>query len=142
MRPFALGAIPCRSLPDPRLSFTKLETTYSIFPYSQIPLKFLPLCNNSQTIFSGTYKSFICCVNNNGGSRNCLWKLTLRLRSCKGRCGLIAQSMYFPYPYPLLPVMMVTMHICPRSGRQGGAAQVQAVKPCTGQGEAWQHNVM
>ena len=24
MRPFALGAIPCRSLPDPRLSFTIL----------------------------------------------------------------------------------------------------------------------
>ena len=24
MRPFAFGAIPCRSLPDPRLSFTKV----------------------------------------------------------------------------------------------------------------------
>ena len=64
-----------------------METIHSIFPYLQIPLKFFPLCNNLPTIFSGTYKSFICCVNNNGGSRNCLWKLTLRLRDRQGRCG-------------------------------------------------------
>ena len=37
-------------------------------------------------------------------------------------------------------VMMVTMHICPRTGRQGGAAQVQAVKPRPGQGEAYWHS--
>ena len=53
----------------------------------QIPLKYLQLCKNSPTIFSGTYKSFICCVNNNGGSKNRLWKLTLRLRGLQGRCG-------------------------------------------------------
>ena len=64
-----------------------METTYSIFQYLQIPLKFLPLCKNSQTILSGTYKSFICCVNNNRGNRNRLWKLTLRLRGRQGRCA-------------------------------------------------------
>ena len=71
-----------------------METTYSIFPYLQIPLKCLPLCNNLQTIFSGTYKSFICCVNNNGEIRNRLWKLTLRLRGRQGRCVPISSNIY------------------------------------------------
>ena len=60
------------------------ENWRPLIPFSHI---YLPLCNNLQTIFTGTYKSFIFCVNNNGGSRNCLWKLTLRLRDRQGRCG-------------------------------------------------------
>ena len=56
----------------------------------QIPLKYLQLCKNLPTIFSGTYKSYICCVNNDGGSRNCLCKLTLRLRGRQGRCVYIS----------------------------------------------------
>ena len=58
----------------------------SFFMLLQIPLKYLQLCKNSPTIFSGTYKSLICCVNNMAGSWNRLWKLTLRLRGRQGRC--------------------------------------------------------
>ena len=55
----------------------------------QIPLKYLQLFKNSPTIFSGTYKSFICCVNYMAESWNRLWKLPLRLRGRQGRCEQI-----------------------------------------------------
>ena len=55
----------------------------------QIPLKYLQLFKNSPTIFSGTYKSFICCVNYMAESWNRLWKLPLRLRGRQGRCALV-----------------------------------------------------
>ena len=66
---------------SPKMSFLMLL---------QIPLKYLQLCKNSPTIFSGTYKSLICCVKNMDGSWNRLWKLTLRLRGRQGRCVLFA----------------------------------------------------
>ena len=37
-------------------------------------------------------------MNNNGGSKNRLWKLTLRLRGLQGRCGsTLAETIYRGY---------------------------------------------
>ena len=71
------------------------------------------LCKNLPTIFSGTYKSYICCVNNDGGSRNCLCKLTLRLKGRQGRCGLILY-LYFPIVSNIIVLSHNNFHLnCP-----------------------------
>ena len=63
---------------------TIVGVKHSTLSFLQIPLKFCPLCNNSQAIISGT-PHFIRHVNNAGGKWNCLWRLILRLTGRQGR---------------------------------------------------------
>ena len=68
---------------------TIVGVKHSTLSFLQIPLKFCPLCNNSQAIISGTPQFLIRHVNNTGGRWNCLWSLTSRLTGCQAWCALL-----------------------------------------------------
>ena len=67
---------------------TIVGVKHSTLSFLQIPLKFCPLCNNSQAIISGTPQFFIRRVNNTRGRWNGLWWLTSRLTGRQAWCEL------------------------------------------------------